>query len=694
LSAIPPVTVVDADARSADPVTQNLAALKALFPDAFSEGRIDFEVLKQLLGGAVDDGDEKYGLNWSGKRQARRLALTPSMGTLLPAPNDSEGWNATRNLMIEGENLEVLKLLQKSYAGEIKLIYIDPPYNKGKDFVYPDDYSDSLGNYMRRTGQVGDEGVRNTSNPESSGRFHTDWLNMMYPRLMLSRNLLTSDGIFLVSIDDAEVSNLRELLDNVFGEENFISCLTWDKSRKNDAKFFSNGHEYMLVYAKSVGFLREKNTVWRQGKPGTRDIWLKYLELRQLHGRDDLSIEADLQEWFRSLPKSDPAKKWSRYKRVDKFGPWRDRDISWPGGGGETYDVIHPRTGKPCKVPEAGWRYSSPEEMQRQIKLGTVEFRDDESEPPFRKHHLRPVRADLPDDEENDLDDGGEDDELATQVRGSYIYKQSQVAVKDLKSLMGPNVFNNPKDREELTSIFNYVMGSDSEYITLDFFAGSGTTGHSVMAQNVADNGNRRFILVQLPEPLDPAKKDQKTASKFCDSIGKPRNIAELTKERLRRAAAKIKAETPEAATDLGFRVYKLATSNLKAWVPGDDLEADLLSAADNLAVGRTEDDLLVELLLKQGIDLTEPAVTKTIAGRAVHAFGGGVLVVCLGEVTASDAEALADGIAGWVAKLGPAAPTTVFFKDVGFENDQAKTNVDAILRQRLGDQLLKVRSV
>lgn len=245
---------------------------------------------------------------------------------------------------------------------------------------------------------------------------------------------------------------------------------------------------------------------------------------------------------------------------------------------------------------------------------------------------------------------------------------------------------------ELIRELVNQATGPTD--VILDFFAGSGTTGHAVMAQNAADGGERKFILVQLPEPLDPKDKEQKTASDFCDALGKPRSIAELTKERLRRAGSKIKADRPDAALDTGFRVYKLASSNLRAWAPGDDLASDLLSAADNLVPGRTDEDLLVELLLKQGIDLTEPAVTRTIAGRAVHALGGGVLVVCLGEVTAGDAEALADGISDWVGELAPAASTTIFFKDMGFENDQAKANVDAILRQRLGDQLLSVRSV
>lgn len=703
MSAIDSIAAGEPESKSADLVAENLAALKALFPQAFGEGGVDFDVLRQLLGDAVDGGDERYGLNWSGKRQARRMALKPSLGTLLPSKDDSVDWDTTRNLMIEGDNLEVLKLLQKSYAGQIKLIYIDPPYNTGNDFVYPDDYADSLGNYMRRTGQADADGVKNTSNAESGGRYHSEWLSMMLPRLMLAQNLLTKDGVILVSIDDAEVFHLKDVMDDVFGEENFIANLVWDKSRKNDAKLFSVGHEYMLVYARSRATLRDRKTVWREAKPGTREIWLKYLELRQTHGGDDAAIEADLQAWFSALPKKDPSKKWSRYKRVDRHGPWRDRDISWPGGDGPTYDVLHPVTGLPCKVPEGGWRYSDAAEMQRQIKLGTVVFRDDETEPPFRKFHLRPIRDELietgdeteTEDADESDDAGSEDDELATQVRGTYIYKQAQVSVRALRKLMGTKAFTNPKDQDELTNLFSYVTAGSTDHIVLDFFAGSGTTGHAVMAQNAADSGSRRYILVQLPEPLDPTKKDQKTAAGFCDSIGKPRTIAELTKERLRRAAKRVRADNPEADFDGGFRGYKLANSNLKAWTPGaSDLEADLVNAIDNLVPGRTEDDLLVELLLKQGIDLTESMVTREIAGREVHAFGHGAMVACLADVSKADAETLASGIADWVDELSPPNATTIFFKDSGFEDNRAKANLAAILEQRLGDRLLKVRSL
>lgn len=693
------ITVADPEAQSADLVAENIAQLRKLFPELITEGArgvaaVNVDVLKALVGDAtISDADEKYGLNWHGKRRARQLALTPSAGTLRPCPEDSVEWDSTQNLMIEGDNLEVLKLLQKSYAGKIKLIYIDPPYNTGKDFVYPDNFQDSIRNYKEITGQTL-SGRPLTSNTESSGRFHTEWLNMMYPRLKLAHALLKRDGVMLLSIDEHEIAHLRAVMDEIFGEENFLSCLTWEKGRKNDAKFFSNGHEYVLVYAKSQGYLRDLKTLWREEKPGAREIWMEYLRLRELHGDNDAAIEQDLQAWYSSLPRAHPAKKWSRYKRVDANGPWRDRDMSWPGGGGPKYDVLHPRTGQPCVVPEAGWRYATAEEMQRQIKLGLVEFRSDHTEPPFRKAHIRPIPSELDmssqeDDQElegNLSDEEGEpesDEEFATQVRGSYFYKQSQVSVKYLRSLFGKKVFNNPKDVEEIARLVRYVTSDDPRAIVLDFFAGSGTTGEAVMRLNHDDRGSRRYVLVQLQEVLDPNNKEQKVAARFCAELGKPARITELTKERLRRSALVIGNDNSGPGVDLGFRVYKLDQSNIRAWHPTGNLEKDLVDSVEHIVPGRSEQDVLTELLLKLGLDLCVPIEQRQIAGKTVHAIGGGVLMACLDpRVERDEAEGLGMGIAEWHVVLAPAGDTTCVFRDSAFENDEAKTNLAAILEQ------------
>lgn len=690
------------EAQSANILADNIAKLRAMFPELLTEtggtAAINVDVLKALVGDATAyDGDEKYGLNWHGKRKARQIALTPSTGTLRPCPEESVEWETTQNLMIEGDNLEVLKLLQKSYGrdgGQVRVIYIDPPYNTGKDFVYTDSFQNNIENYQQLMGWRDVDGERVSSlasrkNTEASGRFHTDWLNMIYPRLRLARTLLTADGVILVSIDEHEITNLRSVMDEVFGEENFLSCLTWEKGRKNDAKFFSNGHEYVLVYAKSQSHLREQKTLWREEKPGARDIWEKYLELRATHGNQDKLIEADLQAWYSDLPKAHPAKKWSRYKRVDQNGPWRDRDISWPGGGGPRYDVHHPVTKLPCSVPESGWRYSTPEEMQRQISLGLVEFREDHTEPPFRKAHIRPIPQELDSvdadaEEADDSEDAEDEEEFATQVRGSYFYKQSQVSVKYLRTLFGKKVFNNPKDLDEIAKLIRYTSSDDPNALVLDFFAGSGTTGEAVMRLNSQDNGNRRYILVQLPEPLDPKDKQQKVAAKYCEDIGKPLNIAELTKERLRKAGGSIKSEKPDWSGDSGFRVFKLDTSNIRAWNPKvSDLKTSLFDHLEHLESGRSSDDILYEILLKLGLDLCVPIEVREIAGKQVSSVGAGVLMSCLDEsIKASEAEALALGMAAWREEQGTVGDTTAVFRDSAFENDIAKSNLAAILEQ------------
>lgn len=678
------LTAGDPDTQSADIVSDHLDRLRELFPEAFTEGRVDFDVLRQLLGDAIEDGDERYGLNWRGKRAARRLALTPSTGTLRPAPEESVDWDTTQNLMIEGDNLEVLKLLQKSYAGKVKLIYIDPPYNTGKDFVYPDDFQDSIRNYLDITGQIG-EGGRLTSNTETSGRFHTTWLNMMYPRLLAGRDLLREDGLFLASIDDMEVANLRQLCDEVFGSSNFVASMVWEKGRKNDAKLLSVGHEYLLIYARSLSTLRERKTVWREEKPGAREIWNQYIELREEHGADDQAIETGLTSWFAELPAKHPAKKWSRYRRVDANGPWRDRDISWPGGGGPRYDVIHPRTGEPCVVPEAGWRFASPQEMERQIKSGLIVFREDHNAPPFRKAHLRPVPLeDEPDDASGFDPDEEHSEDLAAQVRGTYFYKQSQVAVKYLRDLMGAKIFDNPKDHVELARLFDYVTAQDPEAIVVDFFAGSGSSAHAVADLNASDNGTRRYILVQLPEPIDPDKAPQRATAKYLAEAGLPLNLAALTKERLRRATARIREEHPEYLGDLGFRVFKLDSSNIREWDPQPkDLDASLDAAIQNLKADRAEEDILYELLLKRGIELTVPIEARDISGRTVHSIGAGTLFACLSErIERVDAEPIALGIVAWRDELSPAGDIRVVFRDSAFVDDVAKTNLAEILRQ------------
>lgn len=662
----------DPETRSADLTAENIAQLKALFPEAFTEGKIDFDVLKQLLGGAVDDKDEKYGLNWHGKRRARQLALTPSTGTLRPCPEDSVDWDTTQNLMIEGDNLEVLKLLQKSYSGKVKLIYIDPPYNTGKDFVYPDDYRDNIKNYLELTGQVDGEGRRISSNTEASGRFHTDWLNMMYPRLKIAKDSLREDGFFVISIDDNELKHILICMNEIFGEENFVATLIFDRNRKNDAKLFSCGHEYMVVYAKNKAFVTASGIRLRAKKDGIDELREEFTRLR-LHFNDNWNeVAKGIKEYYATFDEDDPRLPLARYTNVDDRGPFRtDGNPSWPGGGGPKYDVIHPITGKVCKVPSRGWVWPTFERMKEEIDKGNIIFGKDETTIPS-------VRMTLFENDE--------------QVMRSVIFSYAQKATQDFSKIFeGKLVFDNPKSFVDLKNLICYL--SEPGDLILDFFAGSGTTGHGVILSNLESKYQRHFILVQLPEPIDISDKDQKIAAEFCQSLGKPLHISEITKERLRRSSIQPKADNPRSTSDIGFRVFKLDSSNIRTWDPDSgNLEADLLEAVEHIKEGRTEADVLYELLLKLGLELTVPIETRTLSEKTVYSVGAGTLIVCLADsITRTDVEELAQGIVAWHTEQNPAGETTCVFRDSAFENDVAKTNLAAILEQH---GLTNVRSL
>jgi len=491
------------------------------------------------------------------------------------------------------------------------MIYIDPPYNTGKDFIYSDNYVDPLDTYLRITLQKDSEGNLLTSNPESSGRYHSFWLSMMYPRLFLARQLLRDDGVIFVSIDDHEAYNLRMILNEIFGGENFIAQLVWEKGRKNDAKLFSVGHEYIIVYARSLAKLRELKTIWREPKPGAKEIWDKYCQLRLDHGDNDTAIEVALQNWYRQLPSGDPSKLLSRYKHVDKYGPWRDRDISWPGGGGPRYDVPHPTTKQPCNVPERGWGFVTYEAMKRQIDLGLVVFREDHSEPPIRKAHLRPVFDELDENDPTNVDEEEESIEIGMQVMPSCIYAQSQVAVKYLRQLLGAKVFDNPKDHKVLARIIRYCTQPGD--IILDFFAGSCSSAESILQLNHNDGGHRRFIMVQLTEPI---KNGSVTAT--AKKMGYE-TIADIGKDRIRRIINKIDLENKGKLTnwtkegveeDLGFKVFKLAASHYRIWTGLD--EKDSLSYTRQMELfsdplsGQSwiPENVIYEIAIKEGYGL------------------------------------------------------------------------------------------
>ena len=676
--------------HSPDVTESNIDRIAELFPSVVTEGRdaddnpiraIDFDQLRQELSTQVIEGpQERYQLDWPGKRRALLAANSPISKTLRPVRGESVDFDATQNLFIEGDNLDALKLLQESYLGKVKLVYIDPPYNTGSDLVYRDNFSQRMDEYEAASGQVDTAGNRLVANTESNGRFHSDWLTMIYPRLTLARRILADDGVILISIDDSEQGSLRRVVDEIFGERNFVAQLVWEKGRKNDAKFFSVGHEYVLVYAKSKSLLRERGTEWREEKPGAREIWDEYVRLRKHIGNDDLAIERDLTKWFADLPTSEPAKKWSRYHRIDSAGPWRDDNISWPGGDGPRYEVLHPVTGLPCKVPERGWIYTTKAEMQRQIALGLVVFRDDDTQPPFRKRHLRPVAEEnVGESEEEDSDEV----ELANQVRGSYFYRQSQTAVRHLRALMGAKVFNNPKDHVELSRLFEYVLnGSDG--IVLDFFAGSGTTGEAVAEMCARTGQNCPVILVQLAERLEDnlasaagaAKTTVANAIRYLEERHKPTTISELTKIRLQLSGERLLSgkANPNWMRDVGFRVLKVDTTNMSDVLrTPDTLGQDELGLfADSVKPNRTNEDLLFQVLLDWGLELTMPIEIATIDGRDVFIVDDGALVGCFdGDVTPA-----------LVREVASLNPLRAVFRDSGFGTDSDRINADQVFAE------------
>ena len=643
------IDVTSPQAQSADLVAGNIEQLKALFPELVTEGpngiAVNVDVLKALVGDATTtDAEEKYGLNWHGKRRARQLALTPSTGTLRPCPDESVDWATTQNLMIEGDNLEVLKLLQKSYAGKVKLIYIDPPYNTGKDFVYPDNFQDNIKNYLELTGQV-EGGQKISSNTEASGRFHTDWLNMMYSRLKLARNLLREDGVIFVSIDEKEIQNLRFVCGDIFGEECFVAAITVlcnPKGRSQD-KYFATNHEYVVVYSKSPlpkgAFAISKEEDQIEAEYPEEDDGGKYrlLELRNTHREFGKHNRKNL---FFALYANDEGDVFLD----ENDGPHKVLPI-WDDGfeGCWTWGGI--------KVEKDGDLL-----VARQVN-GRWKI--------YRKSYA-----------------SGADRMLKTILLDkSYYTERGQ---KVFNGLFGTKakLFQSPKSPFLIAQLFQTITsGSD---LILDFFSGSGTAGHAAVEQNQADGATRRYILVQLPEPLDAENKEQKTTADYLTRLGKPLNIAELTKERLRRVGKKVREENPLFAGDTGFRVFKLDTSNIRAWNPDrDNLEKTLLDHEEHILPGRTEADIVYELLLKLGLDLCVPIESRSIAGKTVDTIGGGVLLACLTEqITAAEVEALAQGIVAWHKELAPAGNTTCVFRDSAFENDIAKSNLAAILEQ------------
>lgn len=630
----------------------NLDKLRSVFPECVSEGKLDIDKLLSLCGEYIDNDFEKYRFEWKGKADCLRLAQKRSTGTLRPCREESVDWDTTQNLYIEGDNLEVLKLLQTAYYRKVKMIYIDPPYNTGNDFVYSDDFADPMARYKEVTQQT------TKSNPETMGRYHTNWLNMMYPRLRLAANLLRDDGVIFISIDDAELYNLKKVCDEVFGEENYVATLVYDKNRKNDAKYFSVGHEYMLVYFKSAATIYEMGIVLRATKEGIDEVKEEFQRLRTLYNDDWAKVNEGLKALYASWPADDPRKSLARFTRVDEKGPYRDDgNINWPGGGGPMYDVIHPITGKICKKPVSGWRYPTPERLQEEIAKGHVVFGKDETTVPRVRMNLFEA-----------------DKEVLRSVHFSY----AQTATNEfVKIFDGKRVFENPKSVDDIKKLVEYITAKTDGDIILDFFSGSATTAHAVMQLNAEDGGNRRFILVQLPELCNEKSEAYKAGYK---------NICEIGKERIRRAGKKIKEEHTQVTMeedkhplDVGFRVFKLDTSNLETWdaTPIEDEQLDLLYRRMNTMIHRvkperTDLDMIYEIMLKLGVPLTYSVTPFSINNKTIYGVGNDcLLLVCLAEdVQPEDVEQMTEY-----------APAKIIISRDSFADDTAMANAYYILR-------------
>lgn len=651
----------------------NIARIHELFPGCVTETEgedgniklaVDFDQLRQELADSIVEGpQERYHLNWPGKREALLTANAPIAKTLRPVrtlkgskgskgskgeqTEESVNFDATKNLFIEGDNLDALKLLQEAYLGKIKMVYIDPPYNTGNDFVYSDDFADEISEFFLRSNQVDSKGNRLTANPETNGRFHSDWLSMMYSRLKLSRNLLRSDGLIVIHIDENEYPNMEKLLAEIYGEKNNLGTIVWDKRNpKGDATGVAQQHELICIYCKDREYFKETCEFQRPKENAGRML----AKAKQIIGKEGGVTDKARKEYKDWINQQDLTGGEKAYNQIDDNGDvFRPVSMAWPNKKKAPEDyfipLIHPKTGKECPVPERGWR-NPPATMQELLKSGMIIFGSDEKTQPTRKYRLK--------------------DNLFENIPSLLYYGGSDDAL--LSELNIP--FDTPKPVQVAKKLIQSVCKNDD--ILIDFFAGSCTAAHALMLLNAEDGENRRFIMVQLPEECD----EKSDAKKLGYSV-----VSEIGKNRIRRAAQKIREDFSEILStrgtdlDLGFRLLKVDTSNMAdVYYAPDALEkANLDLFVDNIKPDRTAEDLLFQVMLDWGVDLALPITKKSIQGKDVFFVDDNALAACF------DAHGGIDE--AFVKELTKHQPLRVVFRDAGFKDSAVKINVEQIFK-------------
>jgi len=642
---------------------RNVDAIAELFPAVITESldaeghlvrTVDFDRLRQEFPGHVTEGpQERYQLDWLGKRAATLMANTPVSKTLRPMRDESVDFDSTKNLFIEGDNLDALKLLQESYLGKVKLIYIDPPYNTGNDFVYKDSTSKSSAEYLEETSQRNDSGERLVANTEANGRFHSDWLSMLYPRLKLARNLLTDDGVLVVSIDENEHANLVRIGQELLGDASYVGEIVLKNSSKNDQAYISMQHEYIVFFVRN----RQANPgKWIEKKGGLDKIYAAFEGFKKTYGTDWLAIHEAAKAWYKTFPPSDPVFASKHYNRMDERGIYFADNISGPNDGQYVYDVPHPVTHEVVKMPASGWRYPR-DEMLRRIAENRVHFDADHTSVPNNKTYLANTEY-----------------QSLTSVR----YVDGRAASKRLQSLFGQKVFTNPKDEYLLRDIY-MALGIAHSDVVLDMFAGSGSAMQAVLELNRATGSSCRFIGIQVPEDLNASLKTARGAAKqitanaikLLQQRGHPATVAEITKERMRLVREKMNGEI---LIDRGFRVLRIDSSNMTDTLSTADglIQTNLLDAVDSVKPGRSEEDLLFQVLLDWGLDLAEPITVQQLDGLSILSVADDSLIACFdGPVTDAG-----------VRTIAQRRPLRAVFKDDGFASDAARINAEQIFRE------------